>query len=403
MPPKLNAAQRAARADALMLELRQIGYLPREISSSLWQVATAARHEHNANIAAAEHEHNANIYLSTWMPITEEYATEQADAHTTECSSQIAAAEHAAIATTQKVSGVCRVVATSPAKRSAMVEAESVASGIPRQPMGPPPLHLRQDELKSAVSAQFTVAASGEMNKRKEATDATSPDDPSSHLRPSIAICNASVHSCLSAAAEHADHQLNAYVSATIASAWALVCPRNDLVSRARLQKRIEQEMHVPTTLDMLLHADPSEKMQKRSWSGNLESVSRCVAAHHHAFAAAEHDACFRMQSDICGHAYILKRGLISNADSTQFLLLLNRFIENRSFNMALRKIIDKSLQDAWMFCPIGRRPDEQSRRAVADLLEQCCAIIEEEHATLQTDMRSFRKSPSKHNMQAPR
>lgn len=238
MPPKLNAAQRAARADALMLELRQIGYLPREISSSLWQVATAARHEHNANIAAAEHEHNANIYLSTRMSITEEYATEQADAHTTECSSQIAAAEHEAIATTQKVSGVCRVVATSPAKRSAKVGAESVASGIPRQPMGPPPLHLRQDELKSAVSAQFTVAAPGEMNKRNEATDATSPDDPSSYLRPPLAICNASVHSCLSAAAEYADHQLNAYVSATIASAWALVCPRNDLVSRARLQKK---------------------------------------------------------------------------------------------------------------------------------------------------------------------
>ena len=34
MPPKLNAAQRAARADALMLELRQIGYLPRATNSS---------------------------------------------------------------------------------------------------------------------------------------------------------------------------------------------------------------------------------------------------------------------------------------------------------------------------------------------------------------------------------
>ena len=37
MPPKLNAAQRAARADALMLELRQIGYLPRATDSSTGQ------------------------------------------------------------------------------------------------------------------------------------------------------------------------------------------------------------------------------------------------------------------------------------------------------------------------------------------------------------------------------
>ena len=207
------------------------------------------------------------------------------------------------------------------------------------------------------------------------------------------------------AAAEHAHRQRNAYVSATIESAWTHVCRRGAtmaVVSRARLQRRIWQDMHVPTTLDMLLHADPPAKRHNRSWSGVLESVSRCVAAHHHAFAAAEHVACSRMQTDICGHADTLRRRLTGNVDSTQFLTLLHRVIVNRSFNMALRKIIDRSLHDDFLVCPIGRRPVEQDRRTLADLLDQCYEIVQEEYAKLHTDMRQFRKSPTEHEMQAP-
>ena len=127
-----------------------------------------------------------------------------------------------------------------------------------------------------------------------------------------------------------------------------------------------------------------------------MESVSRCVAAHQRFFAAAEHDACSRIQTDICGHADTLRRLLLSNIDSTQILTLFHRVITNRSFNMALRKVIGPSLHDDFFNCPIGRRPVEQGRQMIADLLEQCCDIIQEEHAKLKTDKRQFREAPTR-------
>ena len=149
----------------------------------------------------------------------------------------------------------------------------------------------------------------------------------------------------------------------------------------------------MPTTLDMLLHADPSEKMQKRSWSGNLESVSRCVAAYHHAFGASEHDACLSIQNDICGWANRLRRDLPGNVDTTQFLTLLHQYIENRSFNMAVRTVIHQSLGSLYFLIrPIGQRSDDRGRQAVADLLEQCLNVLQEDYASLQTTLRQFRR-----------
>ena len=136
-------------------------------------------------------------------------------------------------------------------------------------------------------------------------------------------------------------------------SAWTQVWHRGAtmaVVSRDKLQQIIEQEMHVPTTLDMLFHAEPSAARQNRSWSGVVESVSRCVVAHQRPFTAAEHSACSRIQTDICGHASTLKRLLSCNVDSTQFLTLLHRFIMNRSFKMALREVINRPIASRRLF-----------------------------------------------------
>ena len=148
----------------------------------------------------------------------------------------------------------------------------------------------------------------------------------------------------------------------------------------------------MPTTLDMLFHAEPLAARQKRSWSGIVEGISRCIAAHQRGFAAAEHDACSRIQADICGHASTLRRLLLCNVDSTQLLTLLHRFIMNRSFNMALQEVIDQSLQDDYLVCPIGRRPVEHGRQILADSLEECYDIIQNEDAKLKTDMQRIRK-----------
>ena len=52
------------------------------------------------------------------------------------------------------------------------------------------------------------------------------------------------------------------------------------------VQQNVEQEMHVPMTLETLSDHCPPSTRQKRSWSGALEAVYLSVASYHHAFFA---------------------------------------------------------------------------------------------------------------------
>ena len=203
-------------------------------------------------------------------------------------------------------------------------------------------------------------------------------------------------------AAEHADFLQKAYVQTTVDSAWSVIIEKNfisstwanaRLLSLSRIKQHIKRETQEPVTLEMLLHADPLRtKHQKRSWWSNIESISRCVAGYHNAAGASEYDACRSIQDDICGYAQILRRGLSSNVDVTQFLTLLHRAITNRALNMALRKTIDQSLSDDFLAGPQGRRLTRFGREARADILEQCLDIVKDDYQRLKIDIWQFRR-----------
>ncbi len=203
-------------------------------------------------------------------------------------------------------------------------------------------------------------------------------------------------------AAEHADVLMNSYVTATVDSAWSAIVDRQDissawanarLLSLARIKQHIMRETHEPVTLEALLHAEPPRtKHQKRSWWSNVESISRCIAAYRHAISASEHDSCRAIQQDICAYAYILRRGLPSNVDVTEFFALLHRAITNRALNMGLRKTIDKSLGDDLLVGPDGRCVTQFGRQALADILEKCIDTVLTDYQSLQDDMRKFRR-----------
>ena len=137
--------------------------------------------------------------------------------------------------------------------------------------------------------------------------------------------------------------------------------------------------MHVPMSLEMLVGRRSGEKAEK------AQSISRCVAAYHHAFCVSEHHTCHAIREDISGYADTLRRGLPDTNDTSQFLGLLHRAIENRSFNMALKKLINLSFDDDLFIVKRyrrGRHLDEESRRVTADVLEQCLDITQEAYET---------------------
>ena len=208
-------------------------------------------------------------------------------------------------------------------------------------------------------------------------------------------------------AAEHSDLLQKIYVRATVHSAWSIIMELSlnpehieanaklaKLISLSRIQQHIEQETHVPVTLEMLLHAGPQRtKHQKISWWSNVEAICRCVQEYHHAVGASEHETCRSIQDDICAYAQMAKRGVrVPHVDVTEFLALLYQAIMNRALNMALRKTIDQSLSDDLLVSLHGRRVTMFGRHALADILERCLDIVKDDYQRLRTDMRQFRR-----------
>ena len=174
-----------------------------------------------------------------------------------------------------------------------------------------------------------------------------------------------------------------------ISSAWA----NARLLSLARIKQHIVRYTHEPVTLEALRHAEPPQaKHQKRSWWSSMESISRCIAAYHHAVSASEHGSCRSIEQDICAYAYTLRQGLPSDVDVTEFFTLLHRAITNRALNMALRKTIDKSLDDDLRVSPDGRCVSQLGRQTLADILEQCVDTVQADYLRLRDNIRQFRR-----------
>ena len=188
----------------------------------------------------------------------------------------------------------------------------------------------------------------------------------------------------------------NDYIKSMAHSAWTYTFCHNwantKMVSLSRIQQHIQRETHVPVTLDMLLQADLHvTKYQKRPWWSDVESTLRCVTRYHHAFCASEYESCALIQRYIRAYSLTLRRGLHSNVDVTEFLTLLHCGITNRALYEALQTTIDQARDEYLPVGPGGLTVSEDGRRVLADLLEQCLDIVDQDYQKIRTDMRQFR------------
>ena len=129
----------------------------------------------------------------------------------------------------------------------------------------------------------------------------------------------------------------------------------------------------------------PAKKQRKGSvWSTSIESISRCVAAYHHAVIATEHDACEEIVNNISAFAHtICKKTDVSD----QLLKLLHQWIENRSINIALRHVRCLEKFTFWEHITV-----EKHAQAVS-LLETAIAIIRTDGEELRRCMDNLRNT----------
>ena len=115
----------------------------------------------------------------------------------------------------------------------------------------------------------------------------------------------------------------------------------------------------------------PTKKQRKGSvWSTSIESISRCVAAYHHALIATEHDACEEIVNNISTFAHMICK---KTDVSDQLLKLLHQWIENRSINMALRLCLERCLAERTCWKHVT---DEERAQAV-HLMKTAMEIVQ--------------------------
>ena len=208
---------------------------------------------------------------------------------------------------------------------------------------------------------------------------------------------------CASSFSSHLARSPGAYAkpwSATeqeLESAWAIVSQRPAHITRETflaLRQMVVQELHKPVTCESLLQeSGHAQRTRKKSWTSVVEAISRCVAAYHHAFNATEQidanaTACDVIQENILHYAQTLKQFIPGGAaERAQFATLLDKFIENRAFNMALRTTIDGALDDL----PFWKNISDTEREAAVDILTLCMDALRMESDQLRSDMGAMR------------
>ena len=137
----------------------------------------------------------------------------------------------------------------------------------------------------------------------------------------------------------------------------------------------------------------PLSYAPSRSWSGSVEAIARCVAAFQNATDATEHSQCDEIIAKICSYT----NGLAQKTSPylrEHLLKLLYDYIENRTYDLALKNIIDESLmgtteqnrrKNLWSCTRVRRQ-----RHECLDLLEICWKAMTSHGETLRNDMASL-------------
>jgi hypothetical protein len=157
----------------------------------------------------------------------------------------------------------------------------------------------------------------------------------------------------------------------------------------ARVEALVRCVAAVQNATDATKHSycqDDGIVTQSRSWSGAIEAIARCVAAFKNATDAAEHGQCNEMAVKLCSYATALAQRT-SPYVREHFLAVLYEYIQNRTYDLALKKVLVDIEAGFWW------RLSERQRSKCCTLLEICITAGTHHEQALQHKMASCRLS----------
>ena len=145
----------------------------------------------------------------------------------------------------------------------------------------------------------------------------------------------------------------------------------------------------MPATLGTL-NADVHHPQRhgNKTWSILLEGISRCTAAHHHAFVATEHDDCAKIVNSLHQHVRGFMYNIKDEGNICLAIGLLRDFIENRAANMALRQLLDAACETERNTDDIWRNITARDRNVCLDIMEELLSQVRAQSEVVQSDLK---------------
>ena len=152
-----------------------------------------------------------------------------------------------------------------------------------------------------------------------------------------------------------------------------------------QLDHEIQDRIRMPVSLDTLLASDSGlRSVDKRSPSGCVEAIARCVAAFQRAADATEHSQCDEIAHKICSYAHAIA-SKISPYRRDYIMELIYQYIENRSYDLAVKSILDKAFLGTPGFL------DARQRQECLTIIEICRNTLNNEGQALRDKLWAMR------------
>ena len=153
----------------------------------------------------------------------------------------------------------------------------------------------------------------------------------------------------------------------------------------AHLDYEIQDRIRMPVSLDTLLARDSAlPVVGKRSPSGCVEAIARCVAAFQRATEAyamapprpSTSQLCDEIASKICSYANAIASKMLPDLRD-DVMELIHHYIQNRTYDLAVKSVLNGALLEHHRFWSCVS--DGRQRNACLTIIEICSNTLRDE------------------------
>lgn len=157
----------------------------------------------------------------------------------------------------------------------------------------------------------------------------------------------------------------------------------------SHLDYEIQDRIRMPVSLEAVLANDSGLPLVgRRSPSGCVKAIARCVAAFQRATDATEHSQCDEIVAKICSYANAIASKMLPYLRD-YMMELIHQYIQNRTYDLAFKSILDGALLEHHRFWSCVS--DGRQRNECLNIIEICRNTLNDEGQALRDKLGAVR------------